>query len=90
METEISPRPWRMNEHRLIVDANGKLLVGSAVDDGHYMIRAVNSFDDLLAACEFALMTIEHREGLSHRKDLFTDDERDKLRAAIAKARGEK
>lgn len=53
--------------------------------NAHLMISAI----DLLGACRFALFTIEHREGLSHRKDLFTDDERNKLREAIAKAEGE-
>lgn len=42
----------------------------------------------LLEACKFALFTIEHREGLRNRKDLFTDDERDKLRDAIRLAEG--
>jgi hypothetical protein len=40
----------------------------------------------LLEALEFALLTIEHRDGLKHRMDLFTADERAKLRAAIALA----
>ncbi len=43
----------------------------------------------LLKACKFALLTIEFREGLRNRKDLFTDDERDILRYAIRAAEGE-
>ena len=43
----------------------------------------------LLKACQFALLTIEFREGLRNRKDLFTDDERDILRFAMRAAEGE-
>jgi len=39
----------------------------------------------LVSALEYALFHIDHR--LRHRPDLFTDDEKDRLRAAIAKAK---
>jgi hypothetical protein len=51
--------------------------------------RLIAAAPDLLAALEFALATLDHRDGLRHRMDLFTGSERDTLRAAIAKARGE-
>jgi hypothetical protein len=52
--------------------------------------RLIAAAPELLEACRFALLTIEHREGLRHRKDLFTDDERNILLTAIAKAEGRK
>lgn len=45
---------------------------------------------ELLEACQWVLFHLEHREGLRHRKDLFSDDELNRLRTAIAKAEGRK
>ena len=41
---------------------------------------------EVLDALRLALNTIEHRDGLKHRMDLFTADERNKLRTALAHA----
>jgi hypothetical protein len=50
--------------------------------------RLIAAAPELLDACRFALFTLQHREGLRHRLDLFTEDERSMLRKAIEKAEG--
>jgi len=51
--------------------------------------RLIAAAPDLLEALRSALFTIEHRNGIRHRLDLFTADEREKLASALRKATGD-
>jgi hypothetical protein len=57
--------------------------LGLGLVDIAKMIDAATALPELSEACCFALFTIEHRDGLRYREDLFTTDERNKLRNAI-------
>ena len=73
-----------MTELRLVdlCDGSDRPWLTDGVKFGMY----VDAAPDLLDACEYALLHIDVR--LKDRMDLFTADERNVLRKAIAKARG--
>lgn len=104
MKTTHTPGPWVVRTPDHFVDGLAHMIVSEHPQEGYWHIaemgthngrevpaanaRLIASAPELLDALRFALLHIEHRDGLKHRKDLFTDDERDYLRAAIAKAEG--
>ena len=57
-----------------------------STDETVHNARLIAAAPDLLEALIGIAFTLEHREGLKYRKDLVTDDELMKLKAAIAKA----
>jgi hypothetical protein len=93
-----TPRPWRNGEYDKITDDKGETITlqGFALSMGRndeaaanaaLIVRAVNSFDALVAACEAVAAHIDPEAPIPNtsKRDAML-----KLRAALALARGEK
>ena len=87
-----TPGPWRIHDTKIIA-VDGSIIIdcmgamggsGNTRRDKQLLAAA----PDLLDALTGIVFTLEHREGLKYRKDLVTDDELGRLKAAIAKAEG--
>jgi hypothetical protein len=75
---ELNPNPDE--------DDRGPFLVAGERERVDYIIRAVNSFPDLLAACRGLLDAIH--DSMTHESQRFHAEQIDAARAAIAKAKG--
>ena len=95
MSQQRNPLPWRIEIEPCfhIRDAKGGVVLAYDVCreiDGTFLIRAVNSFDDLLAALKGLVAKIDQVEIDSRLGDetdrVFAHYEFDEARAAIARA----
>lgn len=86
-----TPRPWRWlpDEGQFIVADKDRIVAevpcqGCNPADGEFIVRAVNSFDDLLAACKAAKAWIVNESSAPDRK--VRSELVEVLESAIAKA----
>lgn len=101
------PRPWKSTNEGRVADAKGKEITVSGLGIGHgsshqwphgaanteYILNAINSYDDLLAAAEAVVAALggisnhEHEQGLPTEKVNAISRAFFKAQAALEKAR---
>lgn len=101
-----TPPPWKIipldpepldtstiaivGDWRIVVDDDNDGMIGGDEDDAELIVRAVNSFGDLLAACELAESVLDELVSEERDNAYLSDGVKLKaVRAAIAKAKGE-
>ena len=81
-----TPGPCRLEGAAIVSEQGETIALGSSTEaDAHFLVRAWNAHDDLLAACE---AVVKVREALDIDQTwLKLDDAAQKARAAIKKAK---